>query len=979
MQWAQLEYIRTKPVMETPSKPLIPSNEPLRLAALDSYDILDTPPEPEFEKIIQLICMILNMPMGFISFIDKDRIWYKSKLGFDYDELPRNESFSQHTILQDDVLEILDASNDERVKSIRFVTGDLQVKYYAGVPLITDEGFRIGTISVMDTKTNSLSNETKVMLEKIAQYIITQLELRKKNIASKQEVKKQADQEIKELQLELTSHQKALDESSIVMIVNKDGIIQYANETACRYSKYSQKELINQNISILRSGYHTDEYFNSLWSILNKGQVWKGELRNKAKDGTFYWVDMVVVPFMNEKGELVKYVSLSRDITDKKFIFEENQRLSFVARGIQDGVLITDPEGVIQWINHPYELISEYSLQEVMGKKMSETISTTITNPEFINQVRSELFKTFTYQGEIKNITKSGREYYLNVNIQPIYNEYNQLIHFVAFAADITEKKQKEIQILALIEDQKATFDGVGLSIIHTDINGIIQRVNPAALELLEYTAEELVGKMDCSPFYDVKEMEERTKELSLELGYTIKLGMETVVIKSKLSGKPHSSEWTYVTKSGNKIPVWLTVTCIKNEQGEITGYIRVAENYTTKKEAEKELLHAKLMAEEAVLAKDSFLANMSHEIRTPLNAIIGFTELLSQSKLDPIQTEYLSNIHIAGDNLLLIINDILDLSKIESGKLEIESYPFNLTEILRHVHHLLKVKAEEKKLDFSLYLDADLPEMIEGDRGRLNQILMNLAGNAIKFTHEGDVSIQVKKLEETSTNVTLRFSVKDTGIGMSEEVLERIFERFTQAESSTTRKFGGTGLGLSISKQLVELQHGEIHVKSKQGIGSEFYFILTYKKSNHVENKQNTDLNRLGSKKRQVRILLCEDNVMNQKLAEMVIKHFGFDIKIANHGQMGIELVKKENFDLILMDLQMPIMDGYQATSIIRKNLNNSIPIIAMTAHSLVGEKQKCLEIGMNGYISKPFKQSELLNEINRVLSTSTHSNLDN
>jgi signal transduction histidine kinase/DNA-binding NarL/FixJ family response regulator len=378
------------------------------------------------------------------------------------------------------------------------------------------------------------------------------------------------------------------------------------------------------------------------------------------------------------------------------------------------------------------------------------------------------------------------------------------------------------------------------------------------------------------------------------------------------------------------------------------------------------ELNAQKKIAERAVFVKDSFLANMSHEIRTPLNAIIGFTDLLAQTTLDAVQRDYIDSVQIAGENLLLIVNDILDLSKIESGSLTIDAVPFNLKKTLKHVYDLLKVKVP-KDVEFNLFLDANMPEIVIGDQGRLNQILVNLTGNAIKFTEEGEVTLTVKNIEESDDQCSIRFTVKDSGIGIPENKLKTIFERFTQAEQSTTRRFGGTGLGLNIVKQLVELHNSEIHVKSKEGRGSEFFFVFVYKKANHIETASNllTD-NTLGK----LKILLCEDNFLNQKLAKSVINNFGFELDIAENGEVGIDLLSKNEYDLILMDLQMPVKDGYQTTQYIRKEMNLTIPIIAMTAHSLVGEQERCYSTGMNGYVPKPFKQEVLLEAIRTVLS---------
>jgi signal transduction histidine kinase/DNA-binding response OmpR family regulator len=373
-----------------------------------------------------------------------------------------------------------------------------------------------------------------------------------------------------------------------------------------------------------------------------------------------------------------------------------------------------------------------------------------------------------------------------------------------------------------------------------------------------------------------------------------------------------------------------------------------------------------KKIAERAVLAKDSFLANMSHEIRTPLNAIIGFTDLLAQTKLNAVQRDYINSVQIAGENLLLIVNDILDLSKMESGNLTIEAVPFNLKNTLKHVYNLLKIKVP-KEVEFNLFLDADMPEMVIGDEGRLNQILVNLIGNALKFTHEGEVTVSVKMIGETENHYTLKFSVKDTGIGIPPKKLKTIFERFTQAEDSTTRKFGGTGLGLNIVKQLIELQNAEIYVKSEQNKGSEFFFVINYKKSDDTEEK----IEELtGESLGKLKILLCEDNVLNQKLVKSVMQNFGFELDIAENGEEGIEFLLKNEYDLVLMDLQMPIKDGYQTTEYIRNEMNSTIPIIAMTAHSLMGEQERCYNVGMDGYVPKPFKQHVLLETIKTVLN---------
>lgn len=609
---------------------------------------------------------------------------------------------------------------------------------------------------------------------------------------------------------------------------------------------------------------------------------------------------------------------------------------------------------------------STLKLNKINFQKLEKTNTPLPQLNSAVKQISESILTDYENLSDDSNTNKS---YWLEVNTQAVFNNKKLVdIDVKSELIDITEKKNREANILTLISVMNSIFNAISFAVIFTDTDGIIRRINKAGLDLIEYTNDEVIGRTP-EFFHDSNEIMERTLALSLELGQVIMPGKDTFVLKACLENKVDANEWTYITKSGRRIPILLSITCVRNSNNDIIGHLGVAEDYRAKKRAQQELIDAKNAAELAVYAKDSFLANMSHEIRTPLNAIIGFTELLSQSKLDKVQHDFINHIQVAGDNLLLIINDILDLSKIESGQLVIESYPFSITDTLQHVQNLLKIKANQNNNDFSLSIAEDIPEFILGDKGRINQILVNLAGNAIKFTKNGKVSISLEKIDENTDFVTLQFTVSDTGIGIPEDKLQAIFDRFTQAEASTTRKFGGSGLGLNIVKQLVSMQNGKLSVQSTLGKGSEFQFIITFQKVDcvSIENLRDNTLNAqsLGS----LSILLCEDNHLNQILAKNVIQKFGFNLDIVNNGQEGINALINHHYDIVLMDLQMPVVDGYQATIHIRNVLKSNIPIIAMTAHSLVGEQQKCFDIGMNAYLAKPFKQIELLEKIQSVL----------
>lgn len=383
-----------------------------------------------------------------------------------------------------------------------------------------------------------------------------------------------------------------------------------------------------------------------------------------------------------------------------------------------------------------------------------------------------------------------------------------------------------------------------------------------------------------------------------------------------------------------------------------------------------RRLIRSEKMLRETARVKENFLANMSHEIRTPMNAIVGFTQLLSQEQLNEKSRYYVKAIESSGENLLAIVNDILDISKIEAGMMRIEHVPFSLRGLINSIETMVEPRAREKGLLLFTTVEKDTPDILEGDPVRLTQILNNLLGNALKFTSEGTVSLKVSVKEQQQNEVTIGIVVSDTGIGIEPEKLSRVFGRFEQADDTITREYGGTGLGLSIVRDLVMLQGGSIDVESSPGMGTSFYVVLPYKISTgSISNENSIPEQKLIKSHTELAILAAEDNDVNQSLLQHLFARWGLPLELVNNGSEAIEKLKANRYDLVLMDIQMPVTDGYTAARKIRNELKSDVPIIAMTAHAMPGERDKCFSYGMNDYIAKPLKQEQLRQLIGRYI----------
>jgi len=763
----------------------------------------------------------------------------------------------------------------------------------------------------------------------------------------------------------------ALDQHAIVSIADQAGNITYVNDKFCEISEFSTEELEGQNHRIVRSEEHDDEFFQEMWETISSGRVWNGQIKNKKKQGGYYWVASTIVPFVNDKGLPFQYISIRTDITAQKDLERDIQDQRLFVEGITnsmgDGVYVLDKDGVCVFLNPEGQRQLGWTAEELASLNMHETVH--------------------------------------------------------PFDAKGCRRSQEDSPIL-----------------------------NSVAKKQVFRSADEV-----------------------------------------------------FVPKSGDPFPVSVVaVPLIRNEK--VEGIVAVFSDISERKKVEEAQLAAKEAAEAANRAKSFFLANMSHEIRTPMNAVIGMSYLAIQSEKDPTQRDYLMKIHQAGQSLLRVLNDILDFSKIEAGKLEIEHIGFRLDQVLEKLSSQVAIKAHEKRLELIFSWNPKIPINLIGDPSRLNQVLLNLVSNAIKFTESGEIEVRFDQIDssEGSDRLMLDCSVRDTGIGISEEKIEKLFQAFTQADSSTSRRFGGTGLGLSIAANLVHLMGGEISATSTPGEGSGFRFTLEVVKSPDVKsmfdfpkkvagqlvgliepNRRSREIfegtlknwgftvvsadsfstfeqlylrpvpsllvvdgeviladsdKRLSTLKKTdewagvpvlvlgnhlnrekilteiaflepcqsiqkplcpggsfqkvmellhpeemrheegpstpgsgrlagYRVLLVEDNEANRQIATELLMMCQIEVQTAENGLEAIEALKLHTFDLVLMDVQMPILDGYQATQRIREELMLEIPVIALTASAMEEDKHSAFVAGMNDFLSKPIEPQQLFQALERWL----------
>ncbi|MCX6204623.1 MAG: ATP-binding protein [Bacteroidetes bacterium] len=637
------------------------------------------------------------------------------------------------------------------------------------------------------------------------------------------------------------------------------------------------------------------------------------------------------------------------------------EKYQYIINNVASVVFTIDLPGNFTFISKRSLQLTGYTSEELDGKHF-----TSILDPQWKERVFENYYSQYLHLigetiYEFPIVNKNGYKKWVE-QCAVLIMENGKPIGFHCIVRDISDKKQIQFELEETEKNLKhqqfqlqSVLDNTTSIIFIKDLQGKYTVANQRFMDLLQVQKNQVIGFTD----YNLTSKDQADYFSSLD----------AKVISER---KPIEVEQIIEGPNG-PVNLLLVKFPLFDQNNNVFGISGIATDISERTQYQKELISARQLAENAKLLQEQFLANMSHEIRTPMNGIQGMTNLLLESSLNSVQEKYATIIKRSVNNLLVIINDILDFSKIQAGKLSIEEIAFDMRESLDAIRPLFAHRLEKKHLDFELNMDNKVPNFLIGDPYRLNQVLVNLVGNAIKFTEKGKIVLSVSMKNETGNSGVLRFSVKDSGIGIEEDKLKLVFESFSQASVDVARKYGGTGLGLTISKQLVELQNGNIWVTSKYGEGSEFIFELPYRFAAENDVTGMCRLNDLDFSKLLLgkKVLVAEDNSVNQFLIDHVLNSVGIFPTIVNNGQEAIEKLKKgKSFDVILMDLQMPILDGYKTTDFIRTELKNDTPIVAMTATAMKGEFEKCLEVGFTDYMSKPFEFVDLYKKLCTVLN---------
>ncbi len=933
--------------------------------------------------------------------------------------------------------------------------------------------------------------------------------------------------ESKKAELTLRKLSTAVEQSPhAVVITDTDARIEFVNDAFVSLSGFSRDEVIGQNPRLLSSGKTPSATYQHMWQTLTGGQTWSGKFVNRTKEGSERIEAAIITPLRDTQGRICNYVAVKEDITERQRSEDELRKLYLAVEQSPESIVITNTAAEIEYVNEAFSRSTGYTREEATG--LNPRVLKSGRTPQATYQ---DMWDTLTrgdsWSGILFNRRKDGSEYEEQATITPVRQADGGISHYLAIKEDVTERRRMSLELeqyrtnleqlvasrtaeltdvsrelMLASEEQLAIFDTAssGMALIK---DRIVVNCNKRLSEMFGWMEGAMVGQ-PTTIWYANAEAEKEVVNAYAHIW----------------QGQAHRREQQLVRKDGSLFWARLTGRAI-DVKDHSKGTVWVIDDIADERAAAEAMRHAKELAEDAARTKADFLANMSHEIRTPMNAVIGMTHLMLKTELLPRQRDYMKKIMDSGQHLLGIINDILDVSKLEAGKLGIEHIAFDLEKVLANVSNLISEKVAAKGLELIIDMDRNVPNNLLGDPLRLSQVLINYANNAVKFTARGEVDVVVRLREQTEHDALIYFAVRDTGIGLSPEQCSKLFQSFQQADSSTTRQFGGSGLGLAISKKLVDLMQGEVGVESVLGHGSTFWFtvrlgrgaatppqrVLSADMQGHralvvddnesarvvmrdmlegmgllvdeapggavaihavdqaeVRNQafdfvfldwQMPDMDGIETARRLrtrplkrmpnmvmvtafgreevlkaareagvkdvlikpvsasllfdsilsmmgaapkgrrssteapsliaenlasikgARILLVEDNDLNQEVATELLRDAGFIVDVADNGEIALQKVRQASFDLVLMDMQMPVMDGLTATREIRRlPAFASLPIVAMTANVQDSDRQRCADAGMNDHLAKPIDPDLLWQTLLRWIKP--HSRLE-
>ena len=944
-----------------------PSNEVERLNALRAYNVLDTPPEEAFDDLTRLASQICETPIALVSLVDADRDWFKSKVGLRRSQTPRDISFSAHAIAQTDLFVVEDAAADARFAGNPLVTGNPHVRFYTGTPLIAPAGgVAIGALCVIDRKPRRLTPQQIEALRILSHQVIMRLELRRNFIELERSVAShlRAEEALREAEEKYRSIFENVMEG--IFQTTPDGHYLSANPMLAKIYGYDSPEQLMAAVSDIGHQIYVQpgrrEDFVRL--IQQDGIVSKFESQVYRKDRRVIWISENARVVRDGRGQVLYYEGTVEEITERKRA-EQALRDSEIlyhslVESLPQNIFRKDKEGRFTFGNTKFCGELGRSLGQIIGKTDFDFFPKELA-AKYQHDDHSVMETGAPFETVEEHRTPDRGKIHVQVIKTPLCDALGNVIGVQGMFWDVTERKKIE-EALAYERDLlRALLDNIPDNIYFKDRQSRFVKVGQALAKKFSLKdSEEAVGKTDFDFFTP-----EHAQAAYEDEQFIIRTGQPIIGRMEKETWHDGRVTWGLTTK----MP-------FRDKDAKIIGTFGVTKDITQLKETERELAKARDAAVESARLKSEFLANMSHEIRTPMNGIIGMTGLLMDTDLTDEQRDFSETIRTSADALLTIINDILDFSKIEAGKLSIEIINFDLRDVVEGTVELLAERAEAKSIELASWVLEDVPCHLRGDPGRLRQVLTNLLGNAIKFTERGEVVVRVSKENESEQHVTIRCAVADTGIGIPHEAQNKLFQAFTQADGSLTRRYGGTGLGLAISKQLVELMGGQIGMESTPGKGSTFWFVVRLEKqppgTTYFFKRPRGNLENL-------RVLVVDDNATNRQILQHQTESRKMRASTAVNGAEALELLRREAatgdaFNLVILDLQMPEMDGLTLAQTIRADpLIQKTRLVMLTSLGLRLDAEAWRSAGIDAYLVKPVKESRLFDCLATVMAETT------